>query len=44
MPRRYMVSRGMTLSRWGWINVKRIGGDIRVGGEVQPGTSGRVVF
>ncbi|MEZ1355158.1 PhzF family phenazine biosynthesis protein, partial [Pseudomonas aeruginosa] len=44
MPGRYTASQGTALGRRGRISVEQVGGDIWIGGEVQPGMSGRVVF
>ncbi len=44
MPGRYTASQGTALGRRGRISVEQIGGDIWIGGEVQPGMSGQVVF
>ena len=44
MPDHYTASQGTALGRRGRIKIERIGSDIWVGGEVQPGMSGRVTF
>ncbi len=44
MPDHYTASQGTALGRRGRIKIEKLGSDIWVGGEVQPGMSGRVMF
>ncbi|MGL5214281.1 MAG: PhzF family phenazine biosynthesis protein [Aeromonas hydrophila] len=44
MPSRYIASQGSVLGRRGRIRIEKIDTDIWVGGEVQPGMSGTVLF
>ncbi|MFW9087521.1 PhzF family phenazine biosynthesis protein [Pseudomonas sp. P2758] len=44
MPDHYTASQGTALGRQGRIKIEKIGSDIWVGGEVQLGMSGRVMF